>query len=85
MPKKADIKFTVEGVGDFPLDMLRYDRCFPRTGEDAEMLLTPEVNAYASRRQVTLVALARDSRFWEPTRGRWLSFNWAVIDVQPIE
>jgi len=29
--KKADIRFTVEGRGDFPLDMLRYDRCSRRT------------------------------------------------------
>ena len=84
MPKKADIRFTVEGRGEFPLDMLRYDRCFPRTGEDAEMMLTPP-DHLRSPRQVTLVALARENRYWQPTEGRWLSFRWAVVDVQPID
>jgi hypothetical protein len=83
MPKKADIKFTVEGRGDFPLDMLRYDRCFPRTGTDAETILPPE--HLRGPRCVTLVALARDSRWWEPERGRWISFGWTVIDVTPMD
>jgi len=78
--KKADIKFTVEGRGDFPLDMLRYDRCFPRTGMDCDTITyTGEV------RQVTLVALNRVNRFWAPTEGRWLSFGWSVVEVAVIE
>lgn len=84
MTKKIDIKFTVEGRGEFPLDMLRYDRCFPRTGDDAEMLRTPAEHL-SSPRCVTLIALARDMRYWEPSRGRWASFGWYVLDVEPIE
>ena len=82
--KKADIKFTVEGRGEFPLDMLRYDRCFPRTGVDVEMMERPP-EVLNSPRCVTLVALARDWIFWQPTLDRWLSFGWRVIDVQVIE
>jgi hypothetical protein len=82
--KRANIKFTVEGRGDFPLDMLRYDRCHPRTGVDAEMMLTPPEHL-RSPRCVTLVALDRDNRFWAPTEGRWLSFGWSVIEVAVIE
>lgn len=84
MVKRANIKFTVEGRGEFPFDMLRYDRCHPRTGVDAEML-RPPAEPLSSPRCVTLVALARDSRFWEPTRERWLSFGWHVIDVEFLE
>jgi hypothetical protein len=81
--KKADIRFTVEGRGEFPLDMLRYDRCFPRTGEDADMMLR-QPEHLRSTRCVTLVALARDNRFWQPTEGRWLSFGWSVIEVHAM-
>lgn len=82
--KKADIKFTVEGRSEFPLDMLRYDRCFPRTGVDVEMMERPP-EMLNSPRRVTLVALARDSKWWEPTQGRWQSFNWSVVAVEPME
>jgi len=47
-------------------------------------MLTPP-DHLRSPRQVTLVALARDNRYWEPTHGRWLSFRWTVVDVQPID
>lgn len=30
--------FTVRGRGEFPLDMLRYDSCWPRSGEDVMVL-----------------------------------------------
>jgi len=82
--KRADIRFTVEGRGNFPLDMLRYDRCFPRTGDDVMMMETqPEY--LRSPRCVTLLALSRESRYWQPTVGRWASFGWSVVNVEVIE
>jgi len=78
--KRVDIKFTVEGLGEFPLDMLRYDRCFPRTGMDCD-----SITYKGERRQVTLVALNRDSYLWKPTYGRWESFGWNVVEVEVIE
>ena len=46
-------EFTVEGEGQFPVDMLRYDNAVPRTSEDV-------VVAFGRRgkRQVTLVHTA---------------------------
>jgi hypothetical protein len=31
-------EFEVEGFGEFPLDMLRYDHCIPDTQEDVSLI-----------------------------------------------
>lgn len=72
------IQFTVEGCGDFPVDMLRYDCCFPATSDDA-IQLTPR--DLASRRSVTLKKFVRYANS-VPTEGRWKSFGWTVTSVE---
>jgi hypothetical protein len=66
-------RFTVSGHMSFPLDMLRYDTCFPRATSDVDAM---ERNG--ERRTVVLEALGK-SFFWEPTFERWLSFGWTVL------
>ena len=44
--------FTVEGTGMFPVDMLRYDNCWPRTEQDD----SPEVLAAPPRTKDPKVA-----------------------------
>jgi len=62
--------FVVLGEGTFPLDMLRYDRCCPVTGDDVDSLL------YKKEREIILVHY--DCKNWEPS-GRWASFGWRVV------
>jgi hypothetical protein len=66
--------FVVEGRTSFPIDMLRYDRCWPRTELDAG-----EVERSFRRvegvRGVRVVSL---SGLRAPTDGRWESFGWKV-------
>lgn len=65
--------FTVEGAGQFPFDMLRYDSAFPASERDSY-----EISHDDKRRRVTLQAwVTRDSRV--PTSGRWESFLWKVV------
>jgi hypothetical protein len=66
--------FVVEGYGSFPIDMLRYDSCFPASGEDVARMRDDH-----SRRQVRLSAIW--SRAYLPTKDRWSSFSWVVISV----
>lgn len=63
--------FTVEGVGDFPVDMLRYDACWPYMERDSA-LMQP---SYRERRRVVLQSRSVSG----PTEGRWSSFLWRVI------
>ncbi|CAB4130440.1 hypothetical protein UFOVP119_64 [uncultured Caudovirales phage] len=71
-------KFTVTGRGRFPVDMLRYDECFPRTGEDAQAMNYDSESLAGVRevRSVTLCTYARHGS--RPTAARWASFGWSV-------
>jgi len=67
---KKYFKITVEGIGQFPYDMLRYDQCFPFTETDSA-----NISLRYEKRQVTLRASM------PPTRERWQSFMWRVVEV----
>lgn len=67
------VKFTATGHGRFPIDMLRYDQCWPLTEDDSYEI----VNSlwYDTLAQFT-VALVTNKK--EPTDKRWISFGWEV-------
>lgn len=66
------IRFTVEGKGYFPVDMLRYDSCFPSNQSSVTRLgNSPE------SREVYL-ARVTNRKQWTPTYDRWRSFGWIV-------
>jgi hypothetical protein len=71
---------TVKGSGQFPVDMLRYDCCWPITESDShQIMLNPNDDpAYFNVREVRLTRMAH--RHWQPTEGRWKSFTWEVTD-----
>lgn len=74
-------EFEVEGKGYFPLDMLRYDNCFPRFEESSAEIANTFLNWSTEIRTVTL------SRFITfkgnaPTFKRWESFGWRVTSVE---
>jgi hypothetical protein len=59
--------FTVEGRGEFPLDMLRYDRCCPDCQEDVHWMMG------TNQRSAQMI-----SHVGPPTAARWVSFGWTV-------
>jgi hypothetical protein len=61
--------YYVTGRGYFPTDMLRYDRCWPCTGEDAVMM---DQSRMQHPRSIHLRS------YQMPTIGRWSSFLWSV-------
>lgn len=70
--------FTVTGRGSFPLDMLRWDQCYPQGPDDVANI------DVGQRREIKLVHVG-DRRHWEPTKDRWASFNWVVCRVNDID
>lgn len=61
------IEFTVEGSGPFPIDMLRYDLCWPaKEAHSYHLLITDD-------RRIVLKGLKL------PTTRRWESFGWRVV------
>ena len=67
-------RFTVEGSGHFPHDMLRYDGCWPSTSED---VVAMDFEEDGMRRRVTLTTIGHKDRV--ATVERWRSFGWAVV------
>lgn len=69
---------VVEGGGEFPLDMLRYDQCYPASESDAHAM------RHERQRQITLTRVSVNPD--QPTFRRWDSFVWRVvsIDGEPV-
>lgn len=67
--------FVVEGFGEFPLDMLRYDSAFPMSERDAHIA----GNGRTERRRVALISRRVNDNL--PSAERWLSFLWHVVGV----
>ena len=77
---KWRIEFTVTGFGQFPIDMLRHDRCFPDTGEDAGKI----AQSFHTGGMTWSVRLGMygSTKATIPTVGRWESFCCKVKDIQ---
>ncbi len=67
--------FQVRGIGEFPLDMLRSDRCFPHTGADSI-----SIGPYQrGRRTITLAKTTTSKGGQLATLDRWRSYGWHVL------
>jgi hypothetical protein len=73
--------FTVEGKGTFPIDMLRYDACYPASEADSYATMWDVVNeGYALRRVTLKHRVSKDANLHHyPTEDRWKSFMWKVV------
>lgn len=69
------VRFKVAGDRPFPMDMLRYDECFPSNSMAAESLQSGSGN-----REIELFSPNR----MNPTPGRWSSFGWTVVEVEGV-
>jgi hypothetical protein len=77
MAKQYVHRFYMRGDFEFPIDMLRYDRCTPNTETDSHDIA-------ATYRGIAAVVVelraVNDNRNWRPTVGRWQSFGWKPYD-----
>jgi hypothetical protein len=65
-------RIEVTGRGKFPIDMLRYDQCFPLYDSDTEIMRHP-IN------EPQIVALGHwGPSSWKPTASRWKGYHWTV-------
>ena len=63
--------FPVTGSGQFPVDMLRYDSCYPHSQDSVVALSEKNTRTVVLARAVKRVT---DT----PTIARWESFGWKV-------
>jgi hypothetical protein len=72
-------KFVVHGRGPFPLDMLRYDECYPDSTADAELIaLSFDTECRPSSWKIAL-RTNQAIRYWQPCVARWASFSVSVL------
>ena len=76
--------FDVQGgrTSTFPMDMLRYDSCWPARNQDVMMVLAlvqQDASAIERLPAKVTVRLCTDNRN-APTKARWSSFAWRVLD-----
>jgi hypothetical protein len=77
-------RFTVEGRGQFPVDMLRRDACYPESEQDSGLitLTFDRVPGVAVRIHLERRVM---SKSWAPTTGWWETFGWKVLYDWRIE
>jgi hypothetical protein len=70
---KIKYEYFVSGKGEFPIDMLRFDCCWPRDSEDAHKMIIPFGEPERAK-----VRSIRMCSYYPPTIARWQSFLWSV-------
>lgn len=73
-------QFTVTGRGAFPLDMLRYDCCYPAHPEDVAAMDYDNTTREGIRAQRTVKLRGLGM----PEMSRWNSFGWSVSDTKEV-
>jgi hypothetical protein len=72
---KNSYTYWVTGRGHFPLDMLRYDACWPVSTTDALKIVTERPKTVTEARAARSIEMCS---YQEPTVDRWSSFGWSV-------
>jgi hypothetical protein len=70
--------FIVQGVLPFPIDMLRYDACYPASEADSSII--NRSLTHDTRGKITVEVRTRSPL----TVGRWKSFGWQVVGVKSL-
>lgn len=75
-------EYAVEGVGDFPLDMLRHDCAYPADEESVTAIMAG-LRWAASRKRSRETLRVRLVSNRPPTSERWRSYGWIVTGSRP--
>ena len=73
--RQHEFLFEVEGPAPFPIDMLRYDECFPASETDSARI----EQSFTDSQDRPLRVLLRGGH---PNAERWGSFLWRVVEVR---
>lgn len=73
-------RFSVVGGFAFPVDMLRYDGCYPQTETDANRIAAAiRHEDRASKGEPINLERIHDGRDPNLTDARWRSFLWSIV------
>ena len=83
-----------DGALDFPMDMLRYDRCYPVTTKDANnidyccslgSMIAFQSEAYLEESKPYKGTIELQSNDRQPSSKAWESHDWLVISVESFK
>ncbi len=75
--------FTVWGTTPFPIDMLRYDCCWPATTADS-MAIERSIAHRDSQTSVVRLMSRVQRRHWHPATDRWRSLGWQMTEYSRV-
>jgi hypothetical protein len=75
--------FTVWGTTPFPIDMLRYDCCWPATAADSLAIERSIANRDSQAAVVRLMSRIQ-RRHWRPAADRWRTFGWRMTEYTRV-
>jgi hypothetical protein len=73
------VRITVQGIGEFPIDMCRYDNCVPYSQADVSMIANPRDGVREGGHVIKLTRYVPAGCDPLPTIDRWRSFGWHVM------
>jgi len=78
MAKKVRHRLEVSGTGRFPVDMLRYDACYPASSKDVEKLCATLYGDRPPRGPWTIEVASQVTAPW--ALERWTSFGCKMVE-----
>jgi hypothetical protein len=78
MAKRTRTQFLVKGADPFPVDMLRYDCCWPMQETDSYAIMSSVERSPSYRTEPRVIELVTEKE-GQITIGRWQSFGWTVF------
>jgi len=79
---KHGVTVTVPPHGQFPIDMLRYDECWPASGEDAAQVTRSLVRHVGDNVGAVSIRVVKRDLYKDPliawTGDRWRSFGLSI-------
>ena len=77
-------EFVVEGNVAFPIDMLRYDACYPADETSAIAIHSTMCDDDPAPIRISLKQ-RHHLKFPRITGGRWESMGWRIYDILPTK
>lgn len=78
--KLLPIQISVTGSNPFPIDMLRYDGCYPLSEGDANLIRSSLEEGLTKRTTIVLLK-PNGYQHWTPNYKRWKSYGWEVVET----
>lgn len=73
--------FKVISIFGFPIDMLRYDQCWPRTANDSHAIQLQKPGDKPLEVELERIV---ENKGDKPTEGRWASYNCEIGFIETV-